>query len=112
MDRRMKIDRSLWLASFDKADPNGVFAAFAAGCASIIQHPYQEKQSDALRGVLGLFDVSARPFVPADTLTFAVPMAKLNRMIASMEESFLITESWVRVRKRIAAAHRREAAGE
>ncbi len=89
------------LANFDVAQPNGVFAPFGAGCASIIQYPYLEKDSESPRGVLGLFDVSARPFVSADTLTFAIPMNKLQRMMDDMDESFLITESWQRVRKRI-----------
>jgi uncharacterized protein (DUF169 family) len=91
------------LANFDVAQPNGVFSPFGAGCASIVQYPYLERDSDSPRAVLGLFDVSARPFVPADCLTFAVPMNKLRRMIDNMDESFLVTESWRRVRRRIAS---------
>lgn len=90
------------LANFDAAQPNGVFAPFGAGCASTIQYPYLERDSESPRGVLGLFDVSARPFVSPDTLTFSLPMNKLQRMMDDMDESFLITESWQRVRKRIA----------
>jgi hypothetical protein len=48
-----------------------------------------------------MFDVSARPFVPADTLTFTVPMAKFERMVRNMKESFLITPSWAKVKRRI-----------
>ena len=48
-----------------------------------------------------MFDVSARPFVPAGVLTFAAPMAKFARMVDNMEESFLITDSWAQVRRRI-----------
>jgi len=33
------------LANFDVAEPNGVFVPFAAGCASIIQYPYLERES-------------------------------------------------------------------
>lgn len=89
------------LANFDVAQPNGVFAPFGAGCASTIQYPYLESRSDSPRGVLGLLDVSARPFVSPSTLTFSVPMSKLERMIDNMDESFLTTESWHKVRKRI-----------
>lgn len=89
------------LANFDVAQPNGVFVPFGAGCASTIQYPYLESRSASPRGVLGLFDVSARPFVSPDTLTFSVPMNKLQQMIDNMDESFLTTESWNRVRKRI-----------
>ncbi len=89
------------LANFDVAAPDGVWAPFGAGCASTVQYPYLEKDSNTPRAVLGLFDVSARPFMPGDMLTFSVPMNRFSRMVGHMEESFLITESWSRVRTRI-----------
>ncbi len=90
------------LANFDEADPNGVFTPFAAGCGSIVQYPYLERISHRPRAVLGMFDISARPHVPAETLSFAVPMVKFRRMIANMAESFLITASWAKVQQRLA----------
>jgi uncharacterized protein (DUF169 family) len=89
------------LANFDEAEPNGVVAPFAAGCASIVQYPYLEKGADRPRGVLGLFDVSARPCVGRDELTFSLPMNRFLPMIDNMEESFLMTPSWNRVRERL-----------
>jgi uncharacterized protein (DUF169 family) len=89
------------LTSFDEVDPNGVFAPFGAGCSTIVQYPYLEKDSERPRGVLGMFDVSARPFVPEETLTFAVATKKFQRMIENMDESFLVTASWSKVRDRI-----------
>jgi uncharacterized protein (DUF169 family) len=89
------------LANFDEAEPNGVFAPFGSGCSTIVQYPYLERNSDHPRGVIGMFDVSARPFVPKNVLTFSVSISKFVRMIENMEESFLITDSWSRVRKRI-----------
>jgi hypothetical protein len=47
------------LANYDQVEPDGVFAPFCAGCASIVQYPYLEKSSDRPRGVLGMFDVSS-----------------------------------------------------
>jgi len=92
------------LANFDQAEPNGVFAPFCAGCASVVQYPYLEGKSQHPRGVIGMFDISARPFLPKDVLTFAVPVNKFSQMVANMEESFLITDSWKRVQKRIISA--------
>ncbi|MBI4537292.1 MAG: DUF169 domain-containing protein [candidate division NC10 bacterium] len=89
------------LTNFDETDPNGVFAPFAAGCGSIVQYPYLERTKPRPRAVLGMFDVSARPCVPKDVLSFAIPMPKLERMIADMPESFLITHSWEKVRERL-----------
>lgn len=89
------------LANFDEEDPQAVIAPFCAGCGAVIQLPYLELQSEKPRAVLGLFDVSARPCVPAEVLSFAVPMPKFRRMVENMEESFLITPSWDKVRQRL-----------
>jgi uncharacterized protein (DUF169 family) len=91
------------LANYDEAEENGVFAPFSAGCGSIVMYPYLERNAERPRGVIGMFDVSARPYVHKDELTFAAPMSKFRRMVENMEESFLITPSWDRVRKRIGA---------
>jgi hypothetical protein len=89
------------LANFDEAGPEAVIAPFGSGCASIVYHPYRELKSDRPRAVLGMFDVSARPCVPADVLTLSVPRPKFHRMVVHMDESFLITDSWHQVRTRM-----------
>ncbi|MEW6749470.1 MAG: DUF169 domain-containing protein [Candidatus Latescibacterota bacterium] len=90
------------LANYDVAETDGVIAPMGSGCSSIIAYPLAEGRSGRPRCVLGMFDVSARPSVPAGALTFAVPMARFRTMVASMDESFLITPSWSKVRSRIA----------
>ncbi len=94
------------LANFDVGELNGVFCPFSAGCGSIAQYPYLEKEADLPRAVLGMFDVSARPFVPQDILSFAVPMNKFRKMVENMDESFLITPSWHKIQKRLKEAIR------
>jgi uncharacterized protein (DUF169 family) len=89
------------LASFDEAEQNMVIAPFGSGCASIVQYPFMEVKSPHPRAVIGMFDISARPFVSKDTLAFSAPMSKFTRMVDDMEESFLITPSWAKVQKRI-----------
>ena len=90
------------LANFDESDPNGgVICPFGAGCGSMIYWPWLEGQKEHPRAVLGMFDPSARPCVPVDVLTFAVPMKKFGRMIGYMEESFLITPTWEKVKRKI-----------
>jgi len=89
------------LAGYDTASTEAVIAPFAAGCGSIVQYPYLELSRVNPRAVLGMFDVSARPCVPADVLSFAVPMPLFERMVANMDECFLITESWKKVQRRI-----------
>jgi hypothetical protein len=51
------------LANYDETDPNGVICPFGSGCSSIVYHPYMEIRSPHPRCVLGMFDISARPFV-------------------------------------------------
>ena len=92
------------LANYDASELNVVFSPFSAGCGSIVQYPYLEKESDYTKAVIGMFDVSARPFVPENVLSFSVPMNKFSAMIENMEESFLITSSWDKIKKRIKKA--------
>jgi hypothetical protein len=97
MDMKLKEDFAvLWKKYFD-----GVELPVGSGCSSIVQYPYLEKDSGRERAVLGMFDVSARPFVPESALSFSVPMKRLVRMLGNMEESFLIAGSWKKVQRRI-----------
>jgi hypothetical protein len=89
------------LANYDREDVNGVFVPFGAGCGTIVQYPYLEKDATQPRAVIGMLDVSARPCVHANALSFAVPMTRFRQMVDNMEESFLITPSWRKVSRRI-----------
>jgi hypothetical protein len=93
------------LANFDQADPDGVICPFGSGCSSIIYYPRLEQQSDHPRAVFGMFDPSARPCVPVDVLTLAIPMKKFEKMISGMDESFLITRTWDKVKTKIARSN-------
>ncbi|HNS83009.1 MAG TPA: DUF169 domain-containing protein, partial [Methanolinea sp.] len=69
--------------------------------SSIIHYPLHEGMAECPRAVLGMFDPSARPCVPVDMLTMAIPMRLFGQIVESMEESFLITDTWEKVKKRI-----------
>jgi uncharacterized protein (DUF169 family) len=92
------------LANFEETELNPVFTPWGSGCSSIVQYPFLEKNSVRPRAVIGLFDVSARPHVPQNTLSFSVLMRKFERMVRNMEESFLTTDSWKAVHERIQRA--------
>lgn len=91
------------LAGFEEANLEAVITPFSSGCGSIVYYPYQELKADRPRAVLGLFDISARPCVPENVLTFAVPWPQFVRMVDQMDESFLITGSWRKVQARMAS---------
>jgi len=82
------------LANFDEAEPNAVISPFGSGCSSIVYHPYRELRRKRPRCVLGMFDISARPYIGNNRLSFAVPYPKFERMVDNMDESFLTTGSW------------------
>jgi uncharacterized protein (DUF169 family) len=92
------------LASFDEVESSGVFAPFAAGCGSLVLYPYLERASKSPRCVIGLFDPSARPYVEPDRVSFAAPWEKFVGMVGNMDESFLTTPTWEKIRARIASA--------
>ncbi len=89
------------LASFDEAEPNGVISPFGSGCSSIVHHPLMQAESRHPKPVIGMFDISARPYVDKYELSFAAPMKKFLSMVDNMEESFLTTGSWGKIQKRI-----------
>ncbi len=89
------------LANFDRADIHGVVTPMGSGCSSIISYPYLQAQAERPCAVLGMFDVSARPYVPQGMLTFTVPMKRFTEMVHNMDESFLTTGSWALVRERM-----------
>ena len=89
------------LANYDMAEPDGVITPMGAGCGSIIGYPLEQASHEKPRCVLGMFDVSARPHVSPDELTFSVPIQRFKQMVANMDESFLITGSWAKIRNRL-----------
>ena len=89
------------LANYDFIGNAGVISPFSSGCGSIILHPYQEKDKDKPRSVIGMFDPSARPCTRDNELSFATPFSRLRKLSEYMDESFLITDSWQDVRSRI-----------
>ncbi len=88
------------LAGFDR-DDDAVVAPFTSGCGAIVTLPLAEDAQPQPRAVLGLFDLSPRPFVEANLLTFAVPYRMFERMAGNVPESFLTTRTWGAIRKRI-----------
>jgi uncharacterized protein (DUF169 family) len=89
------------LVNFDESQPEAVITPMGSGCSSIVSYPYLEKDSPHPRAVIGMFDPSARPYVPKDVLSFSVPMKRFVAMVENIEESFLITNTWKTLQKRI-----------
>jgi len=89
------------LAGFDESDPQAVIAPFGSGCSTIVQQPFRELESPHPHAVLGMFDVTARPWVGPHEMTLAVPWPKFVSMVDNMDKSFLTLHDWAKVKERI-----------
>lgn len=89
------------LANFDYAEPNGVKTPMASGCGATILYPYAEKDKENPASIIGMFDPTARPHIQPHKLTFATPMKRFDQLIGYMEGSFLMSDSWNEISKRM-----------
>lgn len=89
------------LANYGRSGNQNVILPFGAGCASICMLPYHESKQENPRAVIGMIDVSARPYIDPDLLSFTVPFSMFQEMEADVPGSFLEKESWKKVRERI-----------
>ena len=53
--------------------------------------------------ILGMFDSSARPYIQAGLLSFAIPIKRFEKLVDYMDDSFLITKTWEVINKRISS---------
>ncbi len=89
------------LANFDSMTPHGVIVPFCTACDAIVGYPLSELASEDPRAVLGSMDPSARIYFKPDILTFAAPWPKFLRMLDNMDDSFVQTDGWSKVKSRL-----------
>ena len=88
-------------AFYDNNDSDAVTTLFASGCASIITFAVNENRSGGRRCFLGMLDPSARPLVPANELTFTIPMSRFKEMLTTMNDSALYQKAFSALKRRI-----------
>ena len=74
---------------------------FGAGCQSFCLTPDRLNQEEPLRAVLGMIDISARPHIPADVLSFTVPWPMFLEMEGNVRGSFFDRQDWQKVKARL-----------
>ena len=89
------------LAAFVTNDPEIVASPWGAGCGSIVVWPLHYLSKGVNKAVVGGWDPSARKFFKTDELSFTVPYMMFLDMINRFNDSFLKTESWATVQKKI-----------
>ncbi len=85
------------LANYYRPGYENVMLPFASGCQSLFLLPYAESKKENPRAVVGLIDITVRPMVEADMLSFSVPYKMFLDMEKSVEGSFLNKHLWHRV---------------
>ena len=98
------------LATFATEDFEVVVSPFGAGCSYIVTWPIHYLKQGRMKAVLGGWDPSDRKFMKTDELTFSIPYEMYLLFLERWENSFLLTDTWAGVKKKIARS--REAWGE
>jgi uncharacterized protein (DUF169 family) len=92
------------LANYGRPGNENVIIPFASGCQTTILIPYLESQRETPRAVVGNVDISARPYLDPDILTFTAPYALFLQMEADAPASFLSRKAWQKVKARLPKA--------
>jgi uncharacterized protein (DUF169 family) len=90
------------LAVFVTNDFEAVASPFGAGCTNLVSWPLRYLSQGKLKAVMGGWDPSERKFLKPDEITFSVPYEMFERMVARWRETFLTTDTWAMIKKRIA----------
>jgi len=89
------------LANYGRPGYDNVIAPFGSGCMSACLFAYNEALNGHLRAVIGMTDISARPHIDADLLSFSMPYALFTEMEDNIVGSFLDKGEWNKVAERI-----------
>jgi uncharacterized protein (DUF169 family) len=87
------------LAGFRTGSIDATISPWGAACQSIL-FAYAEAESENPRGVIGFFDISQRPKCDRELLSYTVPHGKYLEMESSVDDSFLPTSAWEKLRGR------------
>lgn len=90
-------------AFYDRGEEDAVSLRFGAGCTQALSYAIAENAlPDGYRCFVGMTDISARPLVHADELSFVIPACRMWSMLATMRDSCLFNgKAWARIKKRM-----------
>ena len=89
------------LANYDRPSNDNVIMRFGSACSTICLLPYRESEQKVPRAVVGITDVTARPYVDPDILSFTMPFNMFLEMEGNIPGSFIEKQSWKKVSQRI-----------
>ena len=89
------------LHGYDKPEYDRVIATTAAGCASLVRIPLDEKRREKPRAVITGSDLAQRKFRPEGEIAIAIPSEDFDYMMSVTEECFFHAPVWKPVRNRL-----------
>lgn len=87
------------LAGFRRGTIETTVAPWGAACQSIM-FAHAEAERDNPRGVIGFFDISQRSKIAKEFLSFTVPYPMYREMESNVDDTFLRTHIWEKLRER------------
>ncbi len=89
------------LANYGRLTNENVSVIMGSGCSTVCLYPYAEGQKQTPKAVIGIMDISARPYIDPDLLAFTVPYRMFIEMESDIPGSFLEKKDWKKVWARI-----------
>lgn len=92
---------SAW-AFYDNNEADAVSCPFSSGCCSTVTLLINENRCNGRRTFLGMMDLSARPYIGPNELSFAIPFSRLKEMMTTLTECCLWeAPAWQKLKGRI-----------
>jgi uncharacterized protein (DUF169 family) len=89
------------LAGFRRGSINATVSPWGAACQSILfAFAEAEREREPPRGVIGFFDISQRRRIDRELLSYTMPYPMYLEMESSVDDSFLATAMWHKLRER------------
>lgn len=89
------------LANYDQETQDNVQVRFASGCGQAVLYPLAAEAEGSKNCYIGLTDPSARKVIGKELLSFSIPYSRFVEMEQEADGSFLSTDAWEIIKKRI-----------